>query len=62
MLTVPGRLTGLSRDPLPDLGGLRFVDEDDQVFVGGLGDLLLDLAPGRVVRNAAVSPGGHWST
>ena len=49
MLTVLGGLPRLSRDPLPDLGGLRLVDEDDEVFVGGLGDLFFDLAARLVV-------------
>ena len=54
MLAVLGRLTRLTRNPLPDLSGLRFVDEDEEVFVGGLRDLLLDLPPRCMVGDAAI--------
>ena len=56
MLTVLGGLTRLSGNPLPDLGGLRFIDEDEEVFVGGFGRLFLDFPSRRMVRDAAVRP------
>jgi hypothetical protein len=44
VLTAGGGLARLAFDPLPNLRGLAVVGEDDQVLVGGLDDLLLDLA------------------
>ena len=47
------RLAGIAAHPLPDLAGFTGIGEDDEVFVGGLGHLALDLAAGGGVRKLA---------
>ena len=57
VLAAGGRLAGLSPDPLPDLRLAARVGEDDEVLEGALGDLALDLAPDRVLRDVVVDAG-----
>ena len=50
VLAAGGRFARLAFHPLPDLRGLRGVGENNQVFMRGLGDLLLNFAANGVFR------------
>ena len=54
MFAAGGGLAGLALDPLPDLERPGGVGVDDEVLVGRLGDLAVDLAAHRVIGNAVV--------
>lgn len=55
MFAIGGRLTGLACDPLPDLCAVRAIDKDNEMFIGRLGGLLVDLLPHAVVGKAATA-------
>ncbi|HEV2455798.1 MAG TPA: hypothetical protein VGY98_16150 [Verrucomicrobiae bacterium] len=50
MLAARGWFAWFALDPLPDLRGLRGIGKNDNVFVRGPGDLLLDFAALGIVR------------
>ena len=57
VLAAGGWLAALPPDPLPDLRLAAWVGEDDEVLERALGDLALDLAPNRVLRDVVVDAG-----
>ena len=56
-LLADGGLTGLPLHPLPDLRFAARVGEDDEVLERAFGDLALDFAPNRVLRDVVVYAG-----
>ena len=50
VLAAGGRFARLALHPLPDLRGLRGVGENNQVFMRGLGDLLLNFTANGIFR------------
>ena len=60
VLPARGGLAGFPLHPLPDLGLVRRIGENDQMLVGGLGDLMFDLPPLTVVGQAMALGRGTW--